>query len=71
MLLPGVDFLFQKSFFPLCIFCCSREDLQSLSKMNYQRKQNIFVPLSEGVTTCASHPLNGTIVAGTKVSVLF
>ncbi|EOY32558.1 Transducin/WD40 repeat-like superfamily protein isoform 1 [Theobroma cacao] len=47
-----------------------KEDLQSLSKMNYQRKQNIFVPLSEGVTTCASHPLNGTIVAGTKHSSL-
>ncbi|MBA0800494.1 hypothetical protein Gohar_010922 [Gossypium harknessii] len=48
-----------------------REDVESLSKMNHQRKKNIFVPLSEGVTTCASHPLNGTIIAGTKVSLLF
>ncbi|KAK8598094.1 hypothetical protein V6N13_095485 [Hibiscus sabdariffa] len=43
---------------------------ESLSEMNQQRKKNIFVPLSEGVTACASHPLNGTIIAGTKVSVL-
>ncbi|KAK1409882.1 hypothetical protein QVD17_36411 [Tagetes erecta] len=28
-------------------------------------KQNIFVPLSERVTACATHPLNGAIVAGT------
>ncbi|XWS52478.1 hypothetical protein CRYUN_Cryun11dG0074000 [Craigia yunnanensis] len=48
-----------------------KEDLQSLPEMNHQRNQNIFVPLSECVTTCASHPLNGTIIAGTKVSVLF
>nr|GEW71048.1 putative WD40/YVTN repeat-like-containing domain-containing protein [Tanacetum cinerariifolium] len=30
-----------------------------------QRKQNILVPLSALVTACATHPLNGTIVAGT------
>ncbi|KAJ0854953.1 putative transcription factor WD40-like family [Helianthus annuus] len=28
-------------------------------------KQNVFVPLSGLVTACATHPLNGTIVAGT------
>ncbi|KAJ9540424.1 hypothetical protein OSB04_026930 [Centaurea solstitialis] len=32
---------------------------------SYQRKQNKFVPLSEHVTACTTHPLNGTIVAGT------
>lgn len=32
-----------------------------------QRKQNRFLSLSEGVTACAAHPLNGTIVAGTEV----
>ncbi|KAK8595889.1 hypothetical protein V6N12_064396 [Hibiscus sabdariffa] len=47
-----------------------KEDAETLSEMNRQRKKNIFVPLSEGVTACASHPLNGTIIAGTKVSVL-
>ncbi|KAL4283984.1 hypothetical protein GQ457_16G006240 [Hibiscus cannabinus] len=45
-------------------------ELESLSEMNQQRKKNIFVPLSEGVTACASHPLNGTIIAGTKHSSL-
>ncbi|XP_031388123.1 uncharacterized protein LOC116201139 [Punica granatum] len=29
-------------------------------------KQNRFIALSEGVTSCAAHPLNGTIIAGTK-----
>ncbi|XP_022753554.1 uncharacterized protein LOC111301830 isoform X2 [Durio zibethinus] len=46
------------------------DDPQSLPEINHKRKQNIFVPLSEGVTTCASHPLNGTIIAGTKYSSL-
>ncbi|KAI7746225.1 hypothetical protein M8C21_017690 [Ambrosia artemisiifolia] len=31
----------------------------------FECKQNIFVPLSGLVTACATHPLNGTIVAGT------
>ncbi|KAI3793716.1 hypothetical protein L1987_36337 [Smallanthus sonchifolius] len=31
----------------------------------FECKQNIFVPLSERVTACATHPLNGAIVAGT------
>ncbi|KAE8682961.1 Transducin/WD40 repeat-like superfamily protein, putative isoform 2 [Hibiscus syriacus] len=43
------------------------EHAESLSEMNRQTKKNIFVPLSEGVTACASHPLNGTIIAGTKL----
>ncbi|KAI3748291.1 hypothetical protein L6452_11275 [Arctium lappa] len=32
---------------------------------SFQRKQNRFIPLSERVTACTTHPLNGTIVAGT------
>ncbi|GAB4835176.1 hypothetical protein Ancab_000086 [Ancistrocladus abbreviatus] len=36
--------------------------------VNYSgaRRQNRFVPLSEGITGCAVHPLNGAVVAGTK-----
>ncbi|XP_035839267.1 uncharacterized protein LOC110906016 [Helianthus annuus] len=30
-----------------------------------KHKQSVFVPLSKRVTSCAIHPLNGTIVAGT------
>lgn len=33
-------------------------------------KQNVSIPLSETVTACAVHPLNGTIVAGTQESSL-
>ncbi|KAM7274269.1 hypothetical protein ACFE04_028933 [Oxalis oulophora] len=44
-----------------------KEDVSGSDK---RRKQNRFVPLSEGVTACAAHPLNGTIVAGTKHSSL-
>ncbi|KAH7838113.1 hypothetical protein Vadar_022236 [Vaccinium darrowii] len=46
------------------------EDLQCGPWENSQHKQNRFVPLSEGVTACATHPLNNTIVAGTKQSSL-
>lgn len=46
------------------------EDTQRDPGENSQHKQNRFVPLSEGVTACATHPLNGTIVAGTKQSSL-
>lgn len=46
------------------------EDMQNSSGVKNQRKQNMFVPLSEGVTACATHPLNGTIIAGTKQSSL-
>ncbi|CAL5423909.1 unnamed protein product [Camellia sinensis] len=42
------------------------EDTQRDPRENSRHKQNRFVPLSEGVTACATHPLNGTIVAGTK-----
>ncbi|GMY16357.1 hypothetical protein FCV25MIE_35045 [Fagus crenata] len=46
------------------------ENIESFSGINHQKKQNRFVPLSEGVTACAAHPLNGTIIAGTKHSSL-
>ncbi|ESR59255.1 hypothetical protein CICLE_v10018194mg [Citrus x clementina] len=39
------------------------EDIQTLSEMKNHKKQNRFVPLSEGV----SHPFNSTIVVRTKV----
>ena len=46
----------------------SREDIQEISKANKnQNNQNRFIPLSEGVISCAAHPLYNAIVAGTKV----
>lgn len=45
----------------------SSDNTESLSERNKHKKQNRFIPLSEGVTACATHPLNGTIIAGTKV----
>ena len=69
---PRVNFLpfiFSVLKYCLIIFCC-RENIESSSGINHQKKQNRFVPLSEGVTACAAHPLNGTIIAGTKVSSL-
>lgn len=49
-------------------FVCyvSEEDVERHSGLGNQ-KQNKFVPLSEAVTACATHPINGTIIAGTKV----
>ncbi|GAV84481.1 hypothetical protein CFOL_v3_27925 [Cephalotus follicularis] len=46
------------------------EDAQDSCGVDNPKKQNRFVPLSEGVTACATHPLDGTIVAGTKHSSL-
>ncbi|KAB5572920.1 hypothetical protein DKX38_000114 [Salix brachista] len=46
------------------------EDVERPSRMNSRNKQNRFLPLSEGVTACAAHPLNGTIIAGTQLSSL-
>ncbi|XP_059668874.1 uncharacterized protein LOC132313959 [Cornus florida] len=46
------------------------EDMQSIPGEKSQHKQNRFIPLSESVTACATHPLNGTIIAGTKQSSL-
>uniref|UniRef100_A0A9I9D956 Transducin/WD40 repeat-like superfamily protein n=1 Tax=Cucumis melo TaxID=3656 RepID=A0A9I9D956_CUCME len=40
------------------------------SGAEHKKRQNRFVKLSEGVTSCAAHPLNGTIFAGTKNSSL-
>ncbi|KAL7126858.1 hypothetical protein ABFS83_14G214400 [Erythranthe nasuta] len=47
------------------------EDIQSTDKTSSpRRQQNRFLSLSESVTACVAHPLNGTIVAGTKLSSL-
>ncbi|XP_058071386.1 uncharacterized protein LOC131220554 isoform X1 [Magnolia sinica] len=43
------------------------EETKSISEEENQRVLNKFIPLSKGVTACAAHPLNGTIIAGTKV----
>ncbi|KAK7830124.1 hypothetical protein CFP56_028555 [Quercus suber] len=45
----------------------SHVEHRELFWINHQKKQNRFIPLSEGVTACAAHPLNGTIIAGTKL----
>ncbi|KAK9274269.1 hypothetical protein L1049_019083 [Liquidambar formosana] len=46
------------------------EDKPSISGVKSQNKQNRFVHLSESVTACATHPLNGTVIAGTKIYVV-
>ncbi|KAM7497244.1 hypothetical protein LguiA_021658 [Lonicera macranthoides] len=46
------------------------DDIEGRTSKNMQRKQNRFLPLSESVTACAAHPLNGTTIAGTKQSSL-
>ena len=53
--------------FLIACILLSSEDIESLSERTKLKKENRFVPLSEGVTACVTHPLNNTIVAGTKV----
>ncbi|KAL1807869.1 hypothetical protein ACET3Z_024859 [Daucus carota] len=44
------------------------DNKDNVEEANIQHRQNKFVPTSESVTACSIHPLNGTIVAGTKQS---
>ncbi|XP_038977162.1 uncharacterized protein LOC120107781 [Phoenix dactylifera] len=46
------------------------EDVQCISGESRGTVQNKFVPLSQNVLSCAAHPCNGTIIAGTKQSSL-
>ncbi|KAK7262552.1 hypothetical protein RJT34_30126 [Clitoria ternatea] len=43
-----------------------KEDIEEISRQNNQINQNRFISLSEGVMSCAAHPLYNAIVAGTK-----
>lgn len=54
------------TFLIILIYCCS-EDTQRNEKRDKCNHSNKFVSLSETVTGCAAHPLNGMIVAGTQV----
>ncbi|KAK6138359.1 hypothetical protein DH2020_027943 [Rehmannia glutinosa] len=47
-------------------FVTSGEDMKSTEEATRQHKQNRHLSLSETITACVAHPLNGTIVAGTK-----
>lgn len=49
-----------------CVLSCCSGELFGAGGEN-KKRQNRFIKLSEGVTSCAAHPLNGTIIAGTKV----
>ncbi|XP_057953521.1 uncharacterized protein LOC131147897 [Malania oleifera] len=46
------------------------ENMQIIFGIKNRHRQNSFVPLTEIVTVCATHPLDGSIVAGTKQSSL-
>ncbi|WCJ36946.1 Transducin/WD40 repeat-like superfamily protein [Euphorbia peplus] len=46
------------------------ENEEKHRKEDIRDKQNKFIPVTEAVTASAAHPLNGTIIAGTKHSSL-
>ncbi|XP_030458508.2 uncharacterized protein LOC115679095 isoform X1 [Syzygium oleosum] len=46
------------------------EDMRKSSKVSSRTRRNRYIPLSEGVTACAAHPVNGTIIAGTELASL-
>ncbi|CAN4119837.1 unnamed protein product [Withania somnifera] len=46
------------------------EEMQELCGVKSQHKQNQFIPTTESVTACITHPSSGTIVVGTKHSSL-
>ncbi|KAF9597356.1 hypothetical protein IFM89_017259 [Coptis chinensis] len=55
-------------FYPVPTSVCHVDFNEEMQEISTEITQNRFVPLSETVTACASHPLNGTIIAGTKTS---
>ncbi|KAF5205475.1 Transducin/WD40 repeat-like superfamily protein [Thalictrum thalictroides] len=57
-------------FYPAPISACHVDFNDEVQNIPMETAQNIFVPLSEAVTVCATHPLTGAIVAGTKKSSL-
>ncbi|KAK4408246.1 hypothetical protein Sango_0405600 [Sesamum angolense] len=65
--------LYLLDFYPDCTSPCHvdyNEDIHSTGEATSQHMQNRYLPLSESVTACVAHPLNGTIVAGTELSSL-
>ncbi|XP_049372953.1 uncharacterized protein LOC125837917 isoform X2 [Solanum verrucosum] len=46
------------------------EEMQEFYGVKSPQKQNQFIPTTEGVTACITHPSSGTIVVGTKHSSL-
>ncbi|XP_011090393.1 uncharacterized protein LOC105171080 isoform X1 [Sesamum indicum] len=66
--------LYLLDFYPDCTSPChvdyNSEDIHSTGEATSQHMQNRYLPLSESVTACVAHPLNGTIVAGTELSSL-
>ncbi|PIA53456.1 hypothetical protein AQUCO_00900207v1 [Aquilegia coerulea] len=57
-------------FYPAPISACHVDFNDEVQNIPMETAQNFFVPLSEAVTACATHPLTGAIVAGTKKSSL-
>ncbi|KAG9450678.1 hypothetical protein H6P81_010643 [Aristolochia fimbriata] len=53
-------------FYPHKSSACHVDFNEGVESTTNQMTQNTFIPLSGSVTACAAHPLNGTIVAGTK-----
>ncbi|XP_057798023.1 uncharacterized protein LOC131014155 [Salvia miltiorrhiza] len=67
------DGLYLLDFYPDFTSSCHvdyNEEVQSGAKATIRPRQNRHLPLSESVTACVSHPFDGTIVAGTKLSSL-
>eukprot|EP00268_Persea_americana_P006439 TRINITY_DN12324_c0_g1_i8.p1 TRINITY_DN12324_c0_g1~~TRINITY_DN12324_c0_g1_i8.p1 ORF type:complete len:474 (-),score=73.00 TRINITY_DN12324_c0_g1_i8:293-1714(-) len=56
-------------FYPDTSSACHVDFIEESEQQN-QRVHNRFIPLAKSVTICAAHPLNGTIIAGTKHSSL-
>ncbi|KAK9157013.1 hypothetical protein Scep_003587 [Stephania cephalantha] len=65
---PSTNGIHLLDFYPDPTSAChvDNDDKQSSPEGKDRNIQNNFVSSSEGVTVCASHPLNGTIIAGTK-----
>ncbi|KAJ3669785.1 hypothetical protein LUZ60_010109 [Juncus effusus] len=46
------------------------DEIENIGDENRRAVQNKFISVSEEIISCAAHPLNGTVIAGTKESSL-
>ncbi|KAL5708039.1 hypothetical protein ACHQM5_018877 [Ranunculus cassubicifolius] len=66
----SVDGIHLLDFYPSAISACHVDFNEEMEKMPTDIMQNRFVQTSDDITVCCCHPLNGSIIAGTKQSSL-
>lgn len=65
--LDSISFFLHEIHSTKFVVLISSGDTGESAEVSNQTRRNRSIPLSEGVTACAAHPVNGSIIAGTEV----